>query len=224
MPRKVDQNETPEERKERYLKSKQEKEASQRKKRKEEVENNTTTDRRLSFMTNIFDALGYNKNKIAKLCGTTQQAMSWYFSVVDDCRLSQAEEFLRAIGLDLKVSINRDGKTPRQVLPDVKKTGQNNGVKFTINGDVAKNIKWINPKMPAYVNACTPDKRLYFLATYLPSVGLPITELMQKCNIDMSSLRYYFTSDDIKISKLFDIARATGGDIIWTVNNRPNNS
>ena len=218
IPKEVRDAETPEEKKQRYQRNKTEKEKAARKKRREEVANNDTSNRRLSFLTNIFHATGYNMNKVAKLTGTTQQAMSWYFSVKDDCRLSQAEGFLKAIGLSLGVSIVRSDKPGNKINLIEKKFGSNSGVKFTIEGNFADSVKWTNPKMPAYVNDCTKDKRMYFLAVYLPTVGLGITEIMNRSEIDMTSLRYIFVQDDIKISQIFDIAKATGGEIKWEIN------
>lgn len=220
LPKEERMKETPEARKERYLKNKKENESQARLQRRKEVADNETSNRRLSFLSNIFHATGYSKNQIAKLCGTTQQAMSWYFSVKDDCRLSQAEAFLDAIGLKLTAILSKDSKGKPPVDLGDKKYGKNSGVKFSIEGDFSEAIKWTNPKMPSYVNDCTPDKRMYFLATYLPTVGLGITEMMERCEIDLTSLRYIFVQDDIKISQIFSIAKGTGGEIKWKVDKK----
>ena len=212
--------ETPEETKERYKKNKKEQEAAVRLQRRKEIEDNNVANRRLSFLTNIFKAYGYNNSMIAKKVGTTQQSMSWSFNVADDCRLSQAEEFLSVLGLDLKVEIRKDEKKNRRIDLADKKEGNNSGVKYSIEGDIIGDVHWINPKMPDYINECTPDKRMYFLATYIPSLGLNMKQLMEMTDMEMTSLRYIFAKDDIKISRIFDIARSTGGEIIWKVNNK----
>lgn len=208
--------ETDEQRRQRYTQSRREIEKAARAQRKKEQEENTLQNRRLSFLTNLIYAYGYNYSQIAKLVGTTEQAMSWFFSVKDDCRLSQAEVFLEAIGLELGVSIV--GKKPINL--DKQLNGEISGVKYTIEGDILSSMKKIHPKMPDYVNNSTPGDRMYFLAQYLPTVGLPITELANRCDMDLSSLRYIFLKDDIKISRIYAIAKATGGEIVWRINEK----
>jgi len=208
--------ETPEQRKARYRQNQKNREAHVRAERKREIAENNTANRRLSFLTNIITATGHNKNDIAKAIGTTQQAMSYYFSVKDDCRLSMAKTILDVIGLTLDVEIRKGGT--KKILELAKKIeGTNSKVKFTIETPVEYKARWVNPQMPDYVNNCTPDKNLYFLALYLPTCGMPITNLMKKCGIQMASLSYMFNKDDMKISQIFKIAKATGGEIVWKV-------
>lgn len=218
LPKEERQKETAEQRKERYAENKRKKEALARQQRREEMSENETANRRLSFLANIFKATGHNYSDIAKLCNTTQQSMSWIFSVMDDCRLSQAEQFLRVIGLDLKVELTNKNKQNKEFSLEDKKEGVNSGVHYTIQGDINEILKWTNPKMPDYINECSKDKRMYFLAKYIPNVGMNITELTERFGIEMTSLRYIFQKDDIKISKIFDIARATDAEITWKVN------
>lgn len=206
--------------KDKYKKNKQLAEQRARLKRKQEKADNAINDRRLSFLTNIIYSRGYNMKRIAEMIGTTQQAMSWCFSVKDDCRLSFAEEILGVLGLKLSVLMKSDGKIPAEPLPEEELKGMNNGVRFSLEGDIAKTIQRINPKMPDYVNECTADKRMYWLAKFLPTVNIPITEMMKRCDFDLSSLRYIFIKDDIKISQIFKIAKGTGADIIWNISNK----
>ena len=206
-----------EERKERYAKTKKETDRRERDNRKKEVEENRVADRRLSFLKSIFKTLGYTQAKIAELIGTTQQAMSWYFSVKDDCRLSQAEEFLKVIGYSLKVEIKNKKRIVKKT-PISLNEGQNQGVRFRIEGDFKDLLRWSGRPKPYYLEKCSPDARMYWLAQYILLLNEPITQLMQRCEIDMSSLRYIFTKDDIKISQIFQIAGKTDGQISWKVN------
>jgi len=207
--------ETPEQRQARYRQNQKNREAHVREERKREVAQNQTKDRRLSFLVSVITALGYKLSQVGRMCGFSQQSISWMFGVVDDCLLSKAEKLLGAVGITLKVRIKKEGSVPpRSPKP---KSGSNKGVKFRIEGRFAEEVHLTNPKMPDYVNNCTPSDRMYFLALYLPTCGMPITSLMKKCGIQMASLSYIFTHDDIKISQLFKIAKATGGEIVWKV-------
>lgn len=207
-----------EQRKARYAKTKKETDRRERDNRKKEKEEKRTADRRLAFLQSIFKTLGYTQAKIAELSGTTQQAMSWYFSVKDDCRLSQAEQFLNVIGYSLKVEIINKKITEKKVQHPLNE-GQNKGVRFRIEGDFENVLRWNGQPRPSYVINCPTTARMYWLAQYINLLNEPITQLMQRCEIDMSSLRYIFTKDDIKISQIFQIAGKTEGQITWKVNN-----
>ena len=201
---------------EKYRANKRLKEQNERKKREEERQTNTVQDRKLAFLTNIIYSSGLDMKKVAAKIGTTQQALSWCFSVKDDCRLSRAEEIVNAVGCKLQVTIKK-GQNSALAIVETKLTGNNNGVKFSIEGSEAGKIHKCNPKMPEYVNLCPSGARMYWLAQYLPSVGTPITEMMNDCELDLSSLRYIFAKDDIKISQIFQIAKGTGGEIVWKI-------
>lgn len=219
-PAEIRQNETDGQRKSRYAKTKQQTEKAAREERQKEKLENTTADRRLSFLTDTIYSYGYNKSKIAKLLGESQQYLAWHFSVKDDCRLSQAEQILAVMGLELKVELKKDNVAHVPVRQFNKVEGQNTGVKFTIINQTSKQITQHNTTMPDYVNNCPPEARMYFLAQYLPNVKIPITALCNQCEIDMSSLRYIFQKDDIKISQIFQIAKGTGGEIRWKISDK----
>ena len=201
---------------ENYRANKRLKEQKEREKRKLERQFNSVQDRKLAFLTNIIYSSGLDMKKVAAKIGTTQQALSWCFSVKDDCRLSRAEEIVNAVGYKLQVSIKK-GQNNAPAKVETKLTGNNNGVRFTIEGADAGKIINYNPKMPEYVNLCPSGARMYWLAQYLPSVGTSITEMMNNCELDLTSLRYIFVKDDIKISQIFQIAKGTGGEIVWKI-------
>lgn len=207
--------ETPTQRLARYRENKKKREASARAARRLEVAENRTKDRRLSFLVSIIVALGYTLTQVGRLCGISQQSISWIFGVADDCSLSKVEQLLRAVGAKLSVIIKRDGSAPPR--SPMRKSGVNSGVKFKIAGRIADEVTLVNPKMPAYINSCSPENKLYFLAQYIPSCGMRITKFSAACGIKMTSLKRIFKQDDIKISQLFKIAKATGGVIVWKV-------
>ena len=202
---------------EKYRANKRLKEQNERKKREEERQTNTVQDRKLAFLTNIIYSSGLDMKKVAAKIGTTQQALSWCFSVKDDCRLSQAEQFLNVIGYSLKVEIINQKTTVKKTQRPINE-GENQGVRFRIEGDFEDVLRWNGRSRPNYLEKCTPNTRMYWLAQYILQLNEPITELMSQCEIDLSSLRYIFTKDDIKISQIFQIARTTKGQINWKVN------
>lgn len=218
------EGETPEQRKARYRHNKERREAKARAARRREIEENRTAGRRLSFLASLIHAVGLNMAQAGELCGISQQSMSWMFSVADDCLLSKAERILRKLGFILSVELKNknicddpDRSVQNKTKPATLRTDVNDGVEFRIEGTLLDEMHIINPKMPWYVNECRPEDRMYFLAEYLPTCGMRITDLMRRCAIDMTSLRNIFTNDDIKISQIFKIAKATGGIIIWKI-------
>lgn len=213
-------SETTEERNARYAKTKKEKISELRKVRKQEKLDGNASNRRLSFMTNIFSAMGITYKDAGKLCGRTQQAMSYIFSVADDCKLTVAESILDALGLELKVAYKKDDAKQQIINLGEKKTGKNDGVAFKIEGDFIGAQKWAREEMPQYMRNCQPGDRLYFLASYLPTTGMSITTISRLSGIEFTSFRLMFANDDIRISHIFNIAKATGAEIIWTVNKK----
>ena len=95
--------------------------------------------------------------------------------------------------------------------------GQNKGVKFHIQGDFAEMASWNGRPKPAYLENCQREARMFWLAQYIQSLNEPITEMMRRCGIDLTCLRYIFVKDDIKISQIFKIASGTDGQIYWNI-------
>lgn len=210
-------SETPDEKIERYRQNKKNKEQQERGKRKEEKLTNKASDRRLAFLINVFQTLGYSTKRVGVLAGVSQQLLSWYFSVKDDCKLSMAQRLMEAIGYNLGVKFKK-GNTEIVTLDlGNKKEGNNNGVKFTIEGDLQKDLKWKDPYIPAYIQECDKNKRMNFLANYLTSLKMGVVEFCKACGIDPTSLRYIFDMDDCKISQIFKIAKGTGAEIVWEI-------
>ena len=207
-------------RKKRYSENKKRTEQEEKNKRKEEIKDKQILNRRLSFLTNLIYSNGYDMKRIAQKIGTTQQALSWNFSVKDNCRLSLAQKIVDALGYSLHVKLKHDKDLRKPTVKEI--SGTNDGVRFVMEGNATQEIRAVNPKMPYYVNECTPDKRMHWLAEYLPTLATPITELCKSCEMDLSSLRYIFVKDDIKISQIFQIAKATGAEISWIINHKQN--
>lgn len=212
-----------EQKKEEYKRNRKIKETSLREKRRAEKNENNTSNRRLSFLTKIFKALGYNKVEIAKLAGETEQSLYWKLNTVDDCKLSQAQRYLELIGLNLKVRLDNK-KSIAPIKLEKNKSGMNNGVKFKIEGDIFEDDYKINTKYPDFIVGCAPGSRLYFLAEYIMSLNVRFSVFLEKVEMEFTSMKRYFSTDDIKISVLFKIAEKTEGDIVYIINKKEENN
>ena len=79
-----------------------EKNIKRAKKRLESIDKGESGDaRRLGFILDIANALGYNLKEFGALSGTSPQMMTWIFNVRDNCNLSKAREILAGAGLGL---------------------------------------------------------------------------------------------------------------------------
>lgn len=199
----------PEKRKE-YDDAKRANEKRKREARREEETSGRLEERRLAFLVNIYRSLGYTQQTFAKTCGISPQLLNWYISVTDDCQLSRLEAMLASIGLS--VSVTLDGGRKR----DIQTEGTGNGVRYRIEGTFAG----IRPpsRLPQYIDECTKQNRLHFLRTFIEDRNETAPEFARTCGFDLTSLRYYFVHDDLKLSVLYKIAKATGAEIVWKVN------
>ena len=214
LPAELREKETEQERNLRYERQKKENTRKAREERKKEKEENRESDRRLFFLYKTLKTLGYTHKQIGKAIGVSEQSISWMFSVKDDCRLSMAQKILEHVGYNLQVKLNRK-ETPKISYLDAK-GGNNNGVKFVIEGDIVE--KKTETRFPYYIQDCTPDKRLYFLAEYIKEITSSLPEISKKTNLEMTIIRYMFTQDDLKISQIYKIASRTDAEIVWKIN------
>ena len=205
--------ETEESRLLRYSRQRKENERLAREARKREIRENRRSDRRLFFIIKTISSLRLTQKEIAARIGKTQQTLSWAFSVKDDCRLSLAQQIMNCMGYSLGVWIKRDA--PKNSIKD-RRSGCNKGTVFVIEGEIVEDYPF--KRFPDYIRNCNPDRRLYFLAEYLMEIGDGTKEITRKTNLDLTSIRHMFMQDDVKISQIFNIARRTGGVIVWTIN------
>lgn len=198
------------EKKKEYGRTKRENEERKRAERRSENEEGRTEERRLAFLANIYKTLGYTQETFAEKCGISPQLMSWYMAVTDDCNLTRLEQMLGGVGLGVRVRLEGRTESP------VRKEGSGNGVRYRIEGSF-ENLR-APSELPGYVTACTPDKRLYFLREFIEGTRLSLAQFARRCGIDSTSIRYYFSRDDVKVSVLYKIAKANGADIVWSIN------
>lgn len=188
------------------------------KKRLESIDKGESGDaRRLGFILDIANALGYNLREFGALSGTSPQMMTWIFNVRDNCNLSKAREILAGAGLDLGVTIETTRKTGT--------TGAG-GVQMQVNTSIRK--KTITTEPDWFRELENSSHPLHFLYDfYLQVSPANVTVFCRGCKIshddgtvttlDTTSLRYYISKKDIPVSQIYNIARSYDGKIIWNI-------
>lgn len=195
-----------------------EKNIKRAKKRLESIDKGESGDaRRLGFILDIANALGYNLKEFGALSGTSPQMMTWIFNVRDNCNLSKAREILAGAGLGLSVSIETTHKSGA--------TGAG-GVRMEVNTSVRR--KTITTEPEWFRTLEDSSHPLHFLYDfYLQVSPANVTAFCRGCKIthddgtvtpfDTTSLRYYISKQDIPVSQIYNIAKSYEGKIIWNI-------
>lgn len=192
-----------------YQETKRRNERRKREQRRLEEAAGKTDERRLAFLVNIYRSLGYTQQSFAAACGVSPQLLNWYTSVTDDCQLSRIGQMLSAVGLTFGVKL--EGGTDRGIPTE----GVGNGVRYRIEGTLAGMKQ--NSALPQYILDCQEGARLHFLRKFIESRHESAAEFAKTVGIDLTSLRYYFVHDDMKVSALYKMAQATGAEIVWVI-------
>lgn len=193
------------------------KEKQLRAQRRQEKKEGKTNERLLAFLDEIIRACGYTHQTFAKKAGMTPQGVHWIFSVADDCTLSKAEEMLAALGLRLRVSLQ--STKPGQKIPKMtKKFWQNGDVQMEISGNIGGIAEQENTyPYPKYIKDYPEDGRLKWMIDFIQQNHLNITQFARLIGYEPLTVRFWFTKDNLKISQIRDIARASGMKIVWKV-------
>ena len=159
------------------------------------------------FRELVKTVLKINFAQLARRAGVSQQYIS-YWMRVDDARLSNIINLLAKIGINLSCKYDVlpiaptiiNGYNYRLVIHDLGHVGYNTGLDC---GIIQK--------------AKTSDSRLHFLAQYLSDRGLDIATLSRQTGISYTNLYAWFAKDDIKVSKIYQIAESQGARVVWTI-------
>jgi len=141
----------------------------------------------LDFMTEFLLETGLSISQFAERCGRTRQDIS-YLIRQDDIMLSSATEFFTKNGYKLVFSYNAaatDTQHPTVITMDI--------------ADVDY--------------SATTKCRLYFLKKQMRRYGLSGKEVADQINVPQHFMKYAFIIDDMRISKLKEIAAAYN----WTL-------
>lgn len=224
--RKPTLTETLEERKIRYKLTKQENDKKEREKRIQEKKEHKVQSRRLAFIQNIYKSLGYNTKTFSQKCGVTQQAGHWIFEVKDDCPLKRAIYMLDCIGIELKVEIRAIGEEELKVEKQEQndKELQNfktyDDITYLVEGDFSKKAYNKQSTYPVYITECKEGNTLKFLADFIIATKAPLQRIYDETSVTPGMLRYDFINGDIRISQLYEVAKAIDGQIVWMVNKK----
>ena len=180
--------------------------------RRQQHRKGDVNDRRLSFVENIIKMKGMNWRQVSAQCGISPQMLSWYVTK-DDCYLSILKNILTSIGIktDLSLSNSNKQKTPKKYQYMVVGNIMNYD---TDNGSMVD-------KYPAFIKECiAAGGQMKFLADYIVNGSYRVKDICSKIGVTESTLRYYFTQDDIKVSRVYEIADALGEKLIWELNEK----
>lgn len=185
-----------------------------RKARKQEKENGLIDTRRLAFLLYLMNSLGFTYVRLSKGIGCTSQNIHWIFSVRDDCMLSMVEKIAKAMGLSISVRLKKETQDPQRT---VNFRDSNTASSLIIAEGILPQGIILCGHLAQEVLNCPESSRLFFLANYLKSLGCGLRELERHCGYGRGTLTKVFRSNDIYVSKIYEIARATGAKIEWTV-------
>lgn len=174
---------------------------------REQSRNGNEEGKRLWFVSAILKNKGIKRHEAAAALGVSPQNLSYIFTVQDDCYLDAVQRILDFAGIRCRVTFD----ACHSEECGARKNKQN--YIFCGNFQVAK-----EPICPRFVTACPKNARLRFLAELILDMGIPFTEFIRIINMRYSTVKNYFTRDNIKVSTLCAIAERTGTNIIWELN------
>ena len=182
--------------------------------RRREIVTSTYSERRLHFVRVIMKERHLTQSELAKRLGESRQAVHQLFAVTDDTNLSKIKMMLNACGCSCSVElspISREDRMQRKA-------------EYDFTGDFAERIldggsvPADNIRYPAFVQASPSDANLHFLADFIISTNLSITDFCSMVKLSRQTLSYAFQTDDIRLSKLCQIANNLNAKIVWNIN------
>lgn len=141
--------------------------------------------RRLAFLDSFMAMQGLTITEMARILGFSVPACRHQLNVVDDIKLSYAEELIEHFGYKLNVFLTRE--RPEDIGTD----------KVSINVE-----DYVLMPGEQYV-----PNRLAFLDIAMKRYGITKTMLANLMNVNVTSVRHFFISQDIYWSRLIQIAR-----------------
>lgn len=179
--------------------------------RKEAIKAGQEKTLNMSFFIDLYKSLGYNGQTIARAAGMTEQTVNWWIRS-DDCKYKNLVYLFQKIGIKLcphleqkkdKTTAKQEQKEYKILITDIE-----------IDGGHYKEIR--STKYLQNI-ADSPTARLNFLAQALDDENYTISTLAEKTKIPAYNIYRWFQTDDIRISKLYDVARKTDMVIIWQI-------
>lgn len=141
--------------------------------------------RRMQFLLDFMNAAGINCVDVAKIIGGSVPGVRhWFREDVDDTKLSNVYRIAEFTGYKFDLLLTRSGKEAAGIIPV----------------DVDDFIRLPNDNYR--------PKVMSFLTLALRRYGLTKKDLAAATGLAYSTFTYFYSTDDISISRIFDIANS----------------
>lgn len=196
-----------EERKQIYKKTQQERYAELRQRSIDIKQNEDITQQNLYFMTHIMKSQGLNWSDAARMCGLSQQALSW-IKIKDDTKLQNAKFILRSMGMELLPEFEMEIKPTKEISFQAEK--------YNIVAEVPSLKNFV--AIDKIVNdSLENNDDLAFLARFLVERRISLSQLSKQTSKTVAHYKNSFQKQDIWISDLYKIAECYETKIIWKI-------
>lgn len=167
------------------------------------------TTRRLHFLDQILKTLGYSYNELAERSGYSSQLIGWWM-IADNCKYKHLIKVLQSINIGIEPKFE-DKEASTEIIKEER---------YELRGTLPS-----LPKKTAKedIGSIILNKRLeeggdlLFLAQFIKESGLTLSAFCKKIKTDYTCFRRWISTDDIPISKLYEIADAFDKKIIWNI-------
>ena len=155
--------------------------------------------RRMKFLSDFMSALDITVVDMAKkMKVSTVSVFHWFNENCDDIRLSQAMDAIEMYGYVLNISLTRPGDCVGPVMTDYQNLVEN------IDGTIRL-------------------KRMGFIFVALDRYDINIMDLVHRMGVQYSTWRYWCSTDNLMISRVFQIADALGLSVRFDIKKRQDN-
>lgn len=182
--------------------------------RRLERETNRFTERRLHFVRVIMEQNHVSQAELAERMGVTRQAVHEVFGVSDDAKLSRVKLMLRACGCTCTVKLSVPEEETIHKKPIYEFKGD-----YELEDSFWKSTPERFIRYPEFIQSCPEDANLKFLADFIISTNLNLSDFCERVQFSRQDIGYAFKADDILLSRLCQIANFCQARIVWIVNN-----
>ena len=167
----------------------------------------TPEQRNMYFFTKIIQSLRLNYKQVSELTGYSQQLISWWI-VSDDCKLSNIVKLFEKLGIRIECYY-----TP---LDDSPITYKAQNFDLEIDGNLPKIPgAGLYPAADAFAEILSNCVRLRWLADFIMATSTDLNSFCTAMEYNYFTIYQMFLRDDIKMSRIYDIARKTHQKVNW---------
>lgn len=159
----------------------------------------------MEFFTRILRSMKLTYRQFAEKSGVSQQMVSWWITS-DDCKLKNIISSFEKIGIDISCHF--------EPLPGSKFVIQEDN--YSINIDSLPDLtKKSQAPMLVIDQVLEQNGNLRFIAKLIDGLGLDIKSFCQQLDLSYTAIYQWFKKDDIKISKIYEIADKLQQKVVW---------